>query len=307
MGRPAKKGATTVNPMLAELVVAESDEEDDTRSGSQFANPMLAGGGGGAGKGDGTSSAQMIAANSSEMTDEELSDLTYAFQAADMDGGGIIDADEFELMLTVIGATITKEQIRDVIGDAKEGFAAWKQQSDEETIEMCSGIWEEFDADNSGTMDRKEIAAVIERLKSLGANPDPISDAVVGNGELSFDEFMSWYLKQSIPEEFSAPSGGAPVGGLNKTKKKGVVRNGVHAVLLPLRAATKVASGPAQMLERSAKMIKQKAVRSTAKPTEGADDASAMSAIEEAMEDEGSLIFAEFAFMVSLAMFVFVS
>ena len=29
--------------------------------------------------------------------------------------------------------------------------------------------------------------------------------------------------------------------------------------------------------------------------------------IEEAMEDEGSLIFAEFAFMVSLAMFVFVS
>ena len=302
-GRPTKKGATTVNPMLVELVVQDSDEEDSSPTATQFVNPMLAGGG--AGKGAGVSSAQMIEANKSEMTDEELSDLTYAFQAADMDGGGIIDADEFELMLTVIGATITKEQILGVIRGAKEGFAAWKRQSDEETVLICKRIWEEFDEDNSGTMDRKEIAAVIERLKSLGANPEPISDAVMGKGELNFDEFMSWYLKQSIPEEFSAPSAGAPVGGLNKTKKKGVIRNGVHTVLLPLRAVTKVASGPAQMLERSAKMIKQKAKKDI--PVDDVDDTSEMSVVEQAMQDEGQLIFAEFAFMVSMTMSAFVS
>ena len=40
---------------------------------------------------DGASAAEMIAANDAEMTEDELVDLTYAFQAADMDGGGAID------------------------------------------------------------------------------------------------------------------------------------------------------------------------------------------------------------------------
>ena len=47
---------------------------------------------------EGMSAAQMIAANESGMTEEELSNLTYAFQAADMDGGGAIDEDEFTLL-----------------------------------------------------------------------------------------------------------------------------------------------------------------------------------------------------------------
>ena len=303
MGKPVRQGATIANPMLAELVVADSDEEDDvpTSSGTQIANPMLADGGAGDKKSAGGSAA-MIEANRSAMTDEELLDLTYAFQAADMDGGGIIDVEEFELMLTVMGATITREQTMSVIRDAKQGFAAWKRQADEESVAMCRGVWEEFDADNSGTMDRKEITAVIEQLRSFGANPDPISEADMANGELTFDDFMAWYLKQdTLPDEFSAPDGSAPVGGLNKTKKKGLVRNGVQTALLPLRAVTKVASGPAQMLERSAKMITAK-MKSADTPGEVDSDASELSAIEQAMKDNGQLIFAEFAFMVSKGM-----
>ena len=37
-------------------------------------------------------------ANESAMSEEELANLTYAFQAADMDGGGAIDIEEFSLM-----------------------------------------------------------------------------------------------------------------------------------------------------------------------------------------------------------------
>ena len=51
--------------------------------------------------GEEMSAAQMIAANESEMTEEQLSDLTYAFTAADMDGGGAIDVEEFGMMLSV--------------------------------------------------------------------------------------------------------------------------------------------------------------------------------------------------------------
>ena len=41
--------------------------------------------------GEHMSTAQMVAANETEMTEGELADLSYAFQAADMDGGGAID------------------------------------------------------------------------------------------------------------------------------------------------------------------------------------------------------------------------
>jgi hypothetical protein len=57
-----------------------SDDDDS------FANPLAAAAGG-----ELMSTAQMVAANEAEMTEAELADLTYAFQAADMDGGGAID------------------------------------------------------------------------------------------------------------------------------------------------------------------------------------------------------------------------
>jgi Ca2+-binding EF-hand superfamily protein len=293
MGKATKKNAQTLNPMLAELVVADDDDDEleHIPKGSRITNPMLGGGADG-GK---LSASQMIEANESEMTDEELSELTYAFQAADMDGGGVIDIEEFELMLTVMGATITHEQTIGVVREAKDGFAAWKRKSDEEAVATCRAIWEEFDDDNSGAMDQQEVNAVVNRLKEMGANPSPICEADMANGELSFDQFMAWYLKQdTLPDEFHAPDGSAPVGGLDKKKKKGLVQNGVRAVLLPLKAVTKVASGPAQLLERSAKMLKSKD-GGKAGPNSDASDMTA----EEAMETDDQLIFAEFAFMVS--------
>ena len=63
---------------------------------------------------DGASAAEMIAANDAEMTEDELVDLTYAFQAADMDGGGAIDCDEFAMMLAVMGCDISMEQVKEV-------------------------------------------------------------------------------------------------------------------------------------------------------------------------------------------------
>eukprot|EP01048_Picozoa_sp_COSAG05_P027113 COSAG05_NODE_7748_length_773_cov_2.127596_1_plen_112_part_01 len=64
-----------------------------------------------------------IEANQSAMTEDELNDLTYAFQAADMDGGGAIDEEEFALMLAVMGCEIDAESVKRVINEAKEGFA----------------------------------------------------------------------------------------------------------------------------------------------------------------------------------------
>ena len=69
----------------------------------------------------------------------------------------------------VVGAAGSRE--------AKDGFGAWKKMADAENIEKCKRIWDEYDADGSGTMDLGEINAVLEKLRSMGFNPVPISEA----------------------------------------------------------------------------------------------------------------------------------
>ena len=203
------------------------------------------------------SAAEMIAANEAEMTEEELSDLTYAFQAADMDGGGAIDSGEFAMMLAVMGCEISMDQVKQVIGDAKDGFGAWKKMADKENIEKCQRIWDEYDADGSGTMDLKEVNAVISNLQEMGFSPEPMSAADLADGELDFDEFSAWFLKQEgLPDEFGPPGGGT----LNPAaiKEKGKVGAAMGKAFKPFTAATKKAvAGPQALLQASAKMVKK--------------------------------------------------
>ena len=114
-----------------------------------------------------SSNDQNIAANKSEMTEDELADLTYAFQAADVDGGGSIDPEEFEMMLVVMGCKITMEQVMEVINEAKAGFAVSKRMADKEHIEKCQRIWDEYDKDKNDMLDLGEVNAVIKKLQAM--------------------------------------------------------------------------------------------------------------------------------------------
>ena len=67
----------------------------------------------------GTSISQMIAMNESEMSEDELTDLTYAFQAADMNGEGQLNVEEFHTMLDVMGCEISYEECQAVIKDVR--------------------------------------------------------------------------------------------------------------------------------------------------------------------------------------------
>ena len=190
------------------------------------------------------SAAMMIAANAAAMSEDELTDLTYAFNAADMDGGGAIDGDEFAMMLSVMGCEISPAQVERVIKEAEQGFAAWMKAADEENVKKCTAVWDEFDADKSGTMDRTEINLMLGKLREMGFSPTPISEADMNDGELSFDEFVAWFLAQEgLPAEFSAPNANATAGGLGKAKKKGKLRLKISAAL---RTSKRVAMGAAQ-------------------------------------------------------------
>ena len=91
------------NPMLRD----EDEEGDEAKDSSED-----------------MSTAQMIAANESEMDDDELEDLTYAFQAADLGGEGVITDAEFGVMVRVMGCEMTEEDVRKVIAEAVDGFSS---------------------------------------------------------------------------------------------------------------------------------------------------------------------------------------
>ena len=56
------------------------------------------------------------------------------------------------MMLAVMGCDITEEQIKGIVTDAKDGFNAWKKKADQENIDKCKRIWDQYDEDKSGTL-----------------------------------------------------------------------------------------------------------------------------------------------------------
>ena len=67
-----------------------------------------------------------------ELTEDELSDLTFAFQACDIDGGGTIEAEELHAMVAVLGADVTVDRVEDLIKEAKQEFKEWVEQHPED-------------------------------------------------------------------------------------------------------------------------------------------------------------------------------
>jgi hypothetical protein len=74
---------------------------------------------------DGAGKQVRIAEFDHELDDDELSDLTYAFQACDADHSGYIEATEMHAMLAVMGAAVTATQISELMRESKKEFALW--------------------------------------------------------------------------------------------------------------------------------------------------------------------------------------
>ena len=66
-----------------------------------------------------------VAAHEHELTEDELSDLTFAFQACDLDDAGTIAPDELHAMLSVLGAEIDEEVCIALMKEAKQEFKQW--------------------------------------------------------------------------------------------------------------------------------------------------------------------------------------
>lgn len=143
---------------------------------------------------------------------------------------GSMDEDEFRAMLELMGCVISPEQVKTMIGDAKDRFAAWKYQADAENVAKCRRIWNSrfaslgghpsqevfqecavFEAEDSedqaaadpasqGSLGLKEINGIIFLLNKFPGSSLPRFTAAgflaeFGDG-MTFDCFSEWFLEK---------------------------------------------------------------------------------------------------------------
>eukprot|EP01050_Picozoa_sp_SAG11_P025588 SAG11_NODE_5826_length_1455_cov_1.042773_1_plen_78_part_10 len=73
--------------------------------GTKFKNPMLQGGN--SDEEDDLDDGPPKELKEVELDNDELNDLSFAFEACDLDGSGTIDVEELEAVLKVFGAKVT--------------------------------------------------------------------------------------------------------------------------------------------------------------------------------------------------------
>ena len=71
------------------------------------------------------SNVDRVADLETELTDDELSDLTYAFQAMDASNDGTIEPPELHAMMRVLGADISIGVVEQLFYECKKEFEQW--------------------------------------------------------------------------------------------------------------------------------------------------------------------------------------
>lgn len=76
--------------------------------------------------------------NGGGLGEEEIADLTFAFEACDLDSGGTIDNEELLAVLRVFGADITEEEIAAVIVATQKDFRGQRAVPEQKELMMFS-------------------------------------------------------------------------------------------------------------------------------------------------------------------------
>lgn len=146
-----------------------------------------------------------------EFTEVEILEFKDAFAMFDIDGGGTIETHELKQVLTELGDQPTDEEIEEMIllvdenGDGEIDFDEFVNlmrlrmgDSGDDNEQKLRDVFDIFDADGSGGIDRNEMRMLMKKLAQT-LTDDEI-DAIMqevdadGDGEISFEEFKALML-----------------------------------------------------------------------------------------------------------------
>lgn len=138
-------------------------------------------------------------------------DADYVFKQIDTNGDGTIDRTELMKLFEVLDCHLSQDELTkvfrelDINGDGEiceDEFSKWYIQSEERIRSQVRHVFDEIDANKSGTIDRKELKTLLETLdpRVTDADVEEAIGAMYKSGsreEITFDEFDEWY-RQSI-------------------------------------------------------------------------------------------------------------
>ncbi|KAL7572725.1 hypothetical protein ACA910_008995 [Epithemia clementina (nom. ined.)] len=145
---------------------------------------------------------------SRDFTEEEILEFRDAFAMFDRDGSGSIERSELKDVMTEFGDPPTKEEIDEMIllvdenGDGEIDFDEFLTlmrlrmgESGEDAEQNLRDVFNIFDADGSGYIDRHEMRLICAKL-AQDLTEEEIGELIEvvdkdGDGEISFEEFKA--------------------------------------------------------------------------------------------------------------------
>jgi calmodulin len=145
---------------------------------------------------------------SREFSDIEMVEFRAAFNMFDIDGGGTIETHELKEVLTQLGESPTDDDIQEMIelvDENQDGVVDFDEfitlmrlrmgDSGEDAEQNLRDVFDIFDADGSGFIDRKEMGSLMKKLaqslseEEITAVMEEVD--IDGDGEVSFEEFKN--------------------------------------------------------------------------------------------------------------------
>lgn len=134
-------------------------------------------------------------------------DADYVFRQIDTNGDGSIDRTELMKLFEVLDCNLSQQDLDKVFQEldinndgeiCEEEFSRWYIQSEERIRSQVRHVFDEIDANKSGTIDRTELKTLLETLdpRVSDADVEEAINAMYKSGsreEISFEEFDEWY------------------------------------------------------------------------------------------------------------------
>ncbi|KAL3777730.1 hypothetical protein HJC23_005363 [Cyclotella cryptica] len=139
-------------------------------------------------------------------------DVEHVFKTVDLNGDGVIDLEELGKLFVKLGHEISHEDLTGVFASldldsngmiSEDEFTKWYIKSEERVLSQVRHIFDEFDADKSGSIDRDEVRALLKKLQP-GVTESDVDEALTAmyksgsTEEITFDEFSHWYVNSMI-------------------------------------------------------------------------------------------------------------
>lgn len=142
-------------------------------------------------------------------------DVNAVFRKVDMSGDGYIDHDEFKEMIEMLDAKVSEEDINralDDLDDNRDGkidlneFTKWYITSESRLKAELRSTFDEFDIDQSGTIDIDEMRKLMKELGAEATEQDiraTFEEAHLAGStdQISYEEFESWYTHSKYWDE----------------------------------------------------------------------------------------------------------